>query len=162
MNFRRKITSLVITGIFIAGTTLTAQTVPQSMQQQTQQQSDDVSDKEIRQFAFSFQGIQQINQQSQQKMVNTVENEGLEVQRFNEINQAENNPDQPGNASDKEMEKYNSCIQQIQVIQNNAQEQMQKKITNEGLSVERYQEIMQLVQKDSKLQMRLQQEIENE
>ncbi len=162
MTLKSKITSLVFTGIFIVGTTLMAQTLPPMPQQAPQHQSNDVSEKELKQFVTTLQGIQQIDQQTQQKMVNAVEDEGLEVQRFNEINQSESNPDLPGDASDKEMEQYNSCVEQIQVIQGKAQEQMEKKIRDEGLTVERYQEIMQIAQNDSELQMRLQNEIENE
>ena len=52
----------------------------------------DISDKEIQQFASALQEVASINQETQQKMITTVEEEGLAVQRFNEILQSQQNP----------------------------------------------------------------------
>lgn len=161
MTLSRRISILSVTGIFIFGTTLFAQP-PQQMplQQMPQQQTSDVSDEEVEQFANSFQKVQQVNQQSQQKMVGAVEEEGLDVQRFNEIQQAQQDPNQDAAASEKEMETFDAAMRQLQVIQNQAQQEMQEKIIEEGLTIERYQEIISMVQSDVSLQQRLQEQME--
>jgi hypothetical protein len=159
MTLLKRISILSVTGIFIFGTTLFAQP-PQQPQQMPQQQTSDVSDKEVELFANSFQKVQQVNQQSQEKMVGAVEKEGLDVQRFNEIQQAQQDPNQDADASEKEMETFDAAMRQLQVIQNQAQQEMQEKITEEGLTIERYQEIISMVQNDVNLQKRLEEHME--
>ncbi|MCA1746251.1 MAG: DUF4168 domain-containing protein, partial [Bacteroidales bacterium] len=117
-----------------------------------QQQTSEVSNEEVKQFASSLQKAQQVNQESQQKMVGAIENEGLDVQRFNEIQQAQQDPNQDAGVSEKEMATYEAAMRQLQVIQNEAQQEMQEKIIEEGLTIERYQEIMSMVQSDVNLQ----------
>jgi hypothetical protein len=151
MTFSKKITLLSLVGIFIFGTAVIAQPT---------QQAEEVTDREIGQFASSLQEVQQINQQAQEKMVKAIEDEGLEVQRFNEIQQSQQVPDQPSDATEKELKIYQSAVSKLQVIQNNAQQKMEEKITDEGLTVMRYQEIMGMIQSDAALQQRLQKHLE--
>ncbi len=151
MTFSKKITLLSLVGIFIFGTAVIAQPT---------QQAEEVTDREIGQFASSLQEVQQINQQAQEKMVKAIEDEGLEVQRFNEIQQSQQVPDQPSDATEKELKIYQSAVSKLQVIQNNAQQKMEEKITDEGLTVMRYQEIMGMIQSDAALQQRIQKHLE--
>ncbi|MEX0980535.1 MAG: DUF4168 domain-containing protein [Bacteroidales bacterium] len=172
MTLSQRISVLSATGIFVFATTLSAQNVPpqqrpqqspQPPQQQLQQpQSEPVSDAEVKQFASAFGEIQQINEKTQQKMVSTVENEGIQVDRFNEIVQSQQNPNQDAGTSEKEMESFNTAIQELQVIQNASQQEMQQAVIDEGLTVERYQELMSQVQTDANLQQRLQELMEEE
>jgi hypothetical protein len=53
-----------------------------------------VSDEELKQFASAVIEIQTINLQAQEKMITTVQEEGLEVERFNEIQLALEDPGQ--------------------------------------------------------------------
>ncbi len=168
MSLSKRISILSVTGIFIFGTTLFAQppqqqqppTQQQPQQMPPQQQASEVSDQEVKQFANSFKEVQQVNQKSQEKMVGAVEEEGLDVQRFNEIQQAQQDPNQDAGASEKEMATFDSAIRQLQVIQNEAQQEMQEKIIEEGLTIERYQEIISMVQSDINLQKRLEEHME--
>ena len=95
-------------------------------------------------------------------MVSTVENEGVEVERFNEIVQSQQDPNQDADASEEEMEIFNTVIRELQIIQNAAQQEMQRAVIDEGLTVERYQELMSQVQTDANLQQRLQELMEEE
>lgn len=162
MTLSKRISVLTVAGIFIFGTTLFAQQQPPPQQPPQQQQppSEPISDPEVKQFASAFGEIQQINEKTQEKMVSTVENEGIQVDRFNEIVQSQQDPNQDADASEKEMESFNTAIQELQVIQNAAQQEMQQAVLNEGLTVERYQELMSQVQTDVNLQQRLQELME--
>lgn len=115
-------------------------------------QATEVSDKELEQFAEAAQQVQIINQEVQQKMINIVEEKGLDVQRFNEIQQAQLNPQQEIEATKEEMEKYEASTGDFEKIQGQAQEKMQEKITEAGLTTPRYEEIAMTLQSDPVLQ----------
>ncbi len=119
-------------------------------------QATEVSDKELELFASAFQQVQNVDQQAQQNMIKAVEEEGFEVQRFNEIQQAQQNPNQDSNATNEEMNKYESASKELEIIQGQAQEEMQEKIIEEGLTVPRYQEIAAAIQANPELQQKLQ------
>ncbi|MCA1758805.1 MAG: DUF4168 domain-containing protein, partial [Bacteroidales bacterium] len=119
-------------------------------------QPTEVSDAELVQFASVFIKIQSIDQQVQQKMLAAVQNEGIEVQEFNEILNAEQNANQEVDATEEELEKFAAAHKAVEQIQNQAQQDMQKVITDNKLTVPRYQEIMMAVQSDPELQQKLQ------
>jgi hypothetical protein len=119
---------------------------------QPQQQGGEISDEELQQFVSASQHLQVINQQAQQKMVASVEQGGLDVERFNEIQQAQQDPNQEASATDEELKQYETAIQELQKIQVQAQQQMQEKIKEEGLTESRFQEISMVLQNDPELQ----------
>lgn len=117
----------------------------------------EVSDAELEQFAQAFQGIRMINQQAQQEMIGIVQEEGMEIQRFNEIQQAAMNPEAAEvEATEAEMEQHQKIATEIEEVQMGFQGQMEESITESGLSMERYQQIATQLQTDAELQERLQ------
>ncbi|MEX2597196.1 MAG: DUF4168 domain-containing protein [Salibacteraceae bacterium] len=125
-----------------------------------QESSPSVSDTELEQFASAVGQVQMVNQAAQQQMAAAISEEGLSVEKFNEIQQAEQNPTAEVEANDDQREQYTSCMKSIKAIQMKAQEEMQEKITAEGLSIEKYQEIGNLVQQDPSLQQKVQELIQ--
>lgn len=122
--------------------------------QQQQPQAGEVNDQELRQFVSVVQYVQVINQESQHDMVEALQQGGLDVERFNEIQQAEENPNQEADATDEEMKYYETAIQELTEIQIQAQQKMVDKITEEGLTESRFQEINIALQNDPELQER--------
>ncbi len=118
-------------------------------------QNQDISDQELKQFANAFQQVRMINQSSQQKMIKAVQDEDLTVERFNIINQAEQNPNKEVEATDDELKKYKTAIQSVEALQAEVQKQLQSKIQEAGLSVQRFQQISALLQNNKELQQRL-------
>ena len=143
-------TAIILTGIAITGT------AQQGLQLQQQQSSSEVSDKELKKFAGAMQQTQQVQQEYQQEMVDGISETGLEVQRFNELAQASQDPNAEVNASDQEMKQFNKAVEIVQKKQAEMQEEAQKAIDDSGLEPQRYQEIMAMVQQDQELQQRLQ------
>ncbi|MEX2379404.1 MAG: DUF4168 domain-containing protein [Vicingaceae bacterium] len=142
-----------------AFTTVNAQVnqVPQQMQQQQQQQTTpDISDEELQKFVDAFQEVQAENQKIQQKMIAEIQEEGMDVQRFSQIQQAQQNPDQEVDMTAEEEEAIGNLMPELQSIQQESQVVMQKKIEDAGLSMTRYQEIAQMVQQSPELQQKLQ------
>jgi len=121
-----------------------------------------ITDKEVQQFASAFQQIQMLNQQAQQQMIKAIQNEEMEVARFTAIQQAQQNPDQESDATDQEMIKYQKAMEQVMVVQQNAQQNMEAQITKAGLSPQRYQQIAMQIQGSEELQQRIQQELQKQ
>lgn len=118
-------------------------------------QNQDISDQELKQFANAFQQVRMLNQSSQQKMMKAVTDEHLTVERFNVINQSEQNPNKEVKTTDEELKKYKKAMESVESIQAEIQQQLQSKIEAAGLTFERFQEISALLQKDQSLQQRL-------
>ncbi|MDK2977783.1 MAG: hypothetical protein PWP52_497 [Bacteroidales bacterium] len=144
----KKISSLFLT-LFVSSTFIFAQTpqVPQKT---------DVSDQDLETFAAAFEQVQVLNQKAQQDMVKAVQDEGLSVQRYNEMLQSEEDPTQDAKPTDEEKSQFENINQKIRAIQQKAQQSMQQKIQDEGLTVKRYQEIAFALQNSTELQQKLQ------
>lgn len=121
----------------------------------------EVTDAELQQFAMAFQGLRVINQKAQQEMIGIVQKEGMELKRFNEIQQATMNPEMEVKATDAEKKKHKKIAVKLKKVQLDFQGQMEKTITNTGLSMQRYQEIATQLQKDPELQERLKKVFQN-
>jgi hypothetical protein len=115
-----------------------------------------VTDAEIKSFAAVFTEIQVINQEAQQTMVDAITEEGMEIQRFTEIHQAMQMPDQQIDLSDDELQKFENANGEIEKIQAQSQQKMEKVIVDEGLTLNRYQEIGAALQNDPELQRKVQ------
>ncbi len=151
----KKLAGFLLTLTMMGGTAAFAQT-PQLPQQQQQQQKVEVTDAELSKFAAAFQGIRVIGQQSQQEMMQVVQEEGMNVERFNEIHQASLDPQVEVEATTEEKAQHKSIISELEVMQASMQKQMEKVITEAGLSLERYEQIAMGLQADRELQQRLQ------
>lgn len=121
-----------------------------------------ISDNEMNQFASAVQKVEGVNQQVQQAMVKAVEKEGLNVERFNEIYQAEQDPTKESNSSQEELQKFKSANAELGKLQSQAQVEMEKQVKSEGLTTKRYQEIATTIQKDRELQQKLQKILQGE
>ena len=130
---------------------------PQQEALQNQEENTGYSDDEFRKFALVFTEIQNIDQKSQEKMVGVVKNEGIDIQRLNEFVNASQDPGKEINATEEELKSFASAVQEIEKIQNEAQQEMEEALTTNDLTIERYQEILMAVRNDSKLQQKLQQ-----
>jgi Glu-tRNA(Gln) amidotransferase subunit E-like FAD-binding protein len=123
-------------------------------------QATDVSENELEQFAQAFREIQVIDHQVQMEMLSTVQEEGIDVDRFNEFLTAQQNPAQQFDASEEELTRFAAAYQEIEEIQEQALQQMQKAITENALTLERYQEIAMTIQANPELLQKLQEQFE--
>lgn len=124
-------------------------------EQPQQEQMSEISDEELQQFVAASQQIQTMNQQVQQQMVSAVQEGGLGVERFNEIQQSEQDPNQELDASNDEMKQYQESVERLKQIQVDAQQEMQAMIQEEGLTLERYQQIGSALQTNPEIQEKL-------
>lgn len=122
---------------------------------QQQQQQVEVSDAELQKFADAFQQIRMINQEAQQEMLTVVEEEGMDVQRFNEIHQAAMDPAVEVEATQEELATHKEITSELEKMQGGFQSRMEQAITEQDLSLERYGQIAQSLQSSPELQERL-------
>lgn len=123
--------------------------------QQTQTQQKEISQEELESFAQAFQAMRMLNQQVQQELAGLVEDEGMEIKRFNEIHQATVDPQQEAEATREEQKQYEAITSEIQKRQASFQGKMEKLVTDEDMTLKRYEEIATRLQNDPELQERL-------
>ncbi len=119
-------------------------------------QQEPVTDEEVKLFAAVYKEMQVINQGAQQTMIAAIEDEGMDIQRFNEIFQARQMPGQQVELAEDELEKFENATKEIEKIQEKIQLQMEEKIVELGLTPERYQEIGMQIQSSPELQSKIQ------
>ncbi|MCB7480781.1 DUF4168 domain-containing protein [Christiangramia sediminis] len=141
---------LFVVAVGTASVTAQSTTIPQ------QQESIEVSDAELTQFAEVFQKMRMMNQEAQKEMMATVQNEDFELERFNEIHQAEMDPNKEVETSAEEDKKYKAVVSELEKMQPEFQKKMQAVITESDLSMERYQQLAMALRSDAELQQRLQ------
>jgi hypothetical protein len=126
-----------------------------------EQPNPDVSDKEVKQFVAARQQVQQVEMATQQEMVGEVNKEEMELNRFNEIMKAQQDPKaEVAPPTEEEMQKVQKIVKTFEDIQLKAQQKMQQSIEEQGLTVERYQQIMNAVQADNELMQKVQESMQ--
>ena len=148
-----KITTILLTFTLLSGAT-TAIGQETMMPAPKQQVTADVSDKELEKFAVIYKKVQAESEKMQKKAVEAIKAGGIEVERFNEIASAKQNPDKEVETNEKETEQLTNINTKIQEIQTKFQGQVAEMIKQNGLTIQRYQEIYNVIQQDQELQKR--------
>ncbi len=128
--------------------------------QQQAPQGGHPSDEEFSTFIDAFKQVQAIDQQAQQQIISALGEEDLDVERFNEIQQATQHPDHNIPMTEEEQQNFDAAMEKVHHIQTNAQGEMQQEIEEQGISVQRYQEIVGLIQQTPELMEKFQNELQ--
>lgn len=121
----------------------------------------DVTDKEVEQFAVTFQKMRMINQEAQKELSEAIAEEGMEVTRFNSIHQAQMDPEAEVELTQEEEKKYEAIIKALNEMQAEFRQEIETMIKESGLTVERYEQIGSQVQNDTGLQERVRETLTN-
>ncbi|MDG5768124.1 DUF4168 domain-containing protein [Balneolales bacterium ANBcel1] len=126
------------------------------------QQAPDVSDEDLQTFVDASILAQQIQTEAQMEMIAIVEEEGLDVQTYNEILQGMQRGEDPEELeiSSDNVEKFEKASELIGEIEQQMEVELIAAIEDEGLSLDRYQEIFAAVQTNPELQQKMQQMIQ--
>lgn len=117
----------------------------------------DVSQEELEQFAVALENVQSIRQEMVQSTQGTVADSSLDESRFQELYRADQGGPAPSEeASDQEQAEYDKVMQEIQQIQQQSNQQMVQAVRDEGLQVQRFNQIAQAIQQSTQLQQRFQ------
>ncbi len=121
----------------------------------------DISDQELEQFATAVQKVETIQMESRNEVGQTIEDEGLTPQQFRDILEAQRDPEMENEASEEELEQFESATEQLVQIQREAQVDMKEAVEATGLEVERFQAIFAAVREQPELRQKVQQMIQN-
>lgn len=134
------------------------------MQEQFQQQQPpslelEVSDDELMKFVEVSSVAQEVQMESQTEMVGVVEDEGLDVDTYNQIAEAQQSgqSDEELDVSAEDQEKFERATEAIAEIGQEMEGKMAAAIEEEGMEMERFMEINMALQQDQNLQQRIQQ-----
>lgn len=134
----------------------------QQMQQQQPAAATDVTDEELDQFVNASTAAQQIQMESQQEMITIVENEGLAVETYNQIAEGKQmgQTDDEINVTAEDLERYDRASESIAEVERDIETDLTTAIENEGMEMERFQEINIAIQQDPELQQRVQEKMQ--
>jgi hypothetical protein len=120
--------------------------------------SEAVSPLEIQQFAQALKQLKQIEMETRAKMVEALKEENLSPERFQEIGQRRNNPDSPVSTeiSPAEQERFDKALARMQTIQEESVPKQRRALTLQGLTLERFNQIEQAVNKNRALLQQVQ------
>lgn len=140
MTIKKKAASLMLIALFVMVGIVGAQQQQQMMQQQQQQK--DYSEEEIDLFANALVEALPVQQEAEQKMIAEIEDQGMNLEEFNQIARQMQQGGQPEGVSEDKMETFQSISTEIQAIQMETQQEVNKIITEEGISPAKYQEMI--------------------
>lgn len=141
--------NLLLSLCLLAGATLFAQ--------------DTVSDKDLDTFAEVYKVMLTENQKAQNSIFAMIEEEGIEMQRFVEIEAAVNNEQHEGaEPTAEELAKHKKIHENIEKIQADFDTEMVKEMKNHGWTMEQYEKVANIIGSDQELQAKLQQKMMGE
>ncbi|ACK66409.1 hypothetical protein PCC8801_2398 [Rippkaea orientalis PCC 8801] len=122
----------------------------------------EISALEMRQYAQILQQFRGIEYKTQQKMAQAIKKGGLSYERFMEIGRNQNNFNYTAGvqASAEELEKFQKTLTEVEKIIAETEDKKKRMIVSQGLELQRFQQIEQIIAKDRDLQERLQQMVQ--
>ncbi len=146
----------LVAGMALFGTEAIAQqTAPQKAPQQQTQQA--ISDADIKLFVDASTRLMELQQESEKTMITILEEEKLPIDRFNALAQAHQQQkldEAEGTAAEKAA--FNKAIARMMEMQPEIEKSMQTAIQKDGMSMERYEQIMMAYQQDPAVQAKVQ------
>lgn len=127
----------------------------QQFQQQQEEVRTDFSEEKLQNFVEVAQNVMIVQQESQQNMVSGIEDEGLTVEEFNQMFESMQNPETEVEATAEEQEAFDKAMENVNVVQQEADEDIIEIIEEGGLTQQEYEEIMMAYQQDPELQQKV-------
>jgi hypothetical protein len=113
------------------------------------------SDETIQKFAEAYKEVRNENMTLQLNMITAIENAGLTSDEFNEIHLSLNDVNKPQPTAE-EKRKYDNALKNIDELNQNIQESIERIIESKGLKVDTYQSIAKASVSDTLLKQKIQ------
>jgi hypothetical protein len=141
----------LILGFSTIGTAAIAQqATPPPAQQQV---ATDFSDTDLKQFADASSRLMAVQQEGEKTMMGILQEEKLTVEKFNEMAQAHQQQKlNEVEASAEEMAAFNKAAQRMMELQPTMQKDVETAIQKDGMTLEKYEQIMVAYRQDASLQ----------
>lgn len=161
MTFIHK-TALTFAIFLLTSGILFAQVQQQTPQMPELPTSADVSDEEIEQIATTIGELEPIQVKAQEQIGAALEEEGISLERFQQMMMAMQNPQMADQVeiTDEEMAIIQNMQPKLMEIQGEAEQEMSAKMEENGLSMQRYRMVVMGAQQDPELMERLQSKLE--
>jgi len=122
------------------------------VQTQPPQVKEDFKENELDRFLNANQKVSVIQTEAQDEMVKIIEKEGMSVEKFNTMVEAQQKPDSSTAKQDpNDVALFQKAAEQINDMQQGLEEKMTKVVEEEGLNVETYLQIVQAYQQSEKV-----------
>lgn len=152
--------SMLISTCFILSATYAQEQQPaQEMTSPTDPQTEmqeEFSDEEIKTFIDVNEKVVEVQKEGEQKMMEAIEGEDIAIDRFNEILMSRQDPSQETDASPEELAAFSKAAEKVMEVQKDLEAKAIKTIEDEGMEMERYQQIMLAYQQNPKVQQQVQ------
>ncbi len=114
-------------------------------------------------FITATRQVSIIQHEGEQKMIDAIERENLDVDTFNQIAEMMINPEEAEQieVTPEQMDSFTSVLETLQFIQVEIQQEMEVAIINTGMDVEEYQKIVQDYHNDPTFQQQINAMLEN-
>ncbi|MDJ0702853.1 MAG: DUF4168 domain-containing protein [Leptolyngbyaceae cyanobacterium MO_188.B28] len=121
-------------------------------------ESSSITPSELQQFVNAVMEVQAIEQQTQENMAQLITAEGLSPERFNQIFLAQQsaNADPISEITPEEQQTFDQVFSQLQAIDQASQVSKEQAVTDQGLAMERFSQILKAVRQDPDLQEQVQ------
>jgi hypothetical protein len=118
---------------------------------------EDYSDAELKSFVNANKRVASIQEETEQKIIGQIEQNGLTVDRFNEILAGQQNPSKKDSiqASSEELAAFNQIAQSIVSENEKVKDRIETSIEEEGINIDTYEAIMVAYQFSPKVQQRI-------
>jgi DNA-binding transcriptional MerR regulator len=115
--------------------------------------STEVSPEELQKFARIAKQVLAVTKDAETQIIRAIRKAGFTEAQFDEIYQVQSDPTvQPAKPlSAKDKERYDQAIAQIRQIQQATQTQVETVMKTEGMDLQRFNQILAIVQNDPKL-----------
>lgn len=139
------------------------QTPPQPVQPKTEQTTPttNITDADLKQFADANNRLMVIQKDGEKAMLAILAEEKLSVEKFSEMAKAHQQQKMTEvKATAEEFAAFNRSAQRMMELQPTMEQDMEKAIVKDGLTVERYEQIMLAFKQDPAMQAKVQQLME--
>lgn len=116
------------------------------------------SQEELQKFSKVVKQLLVLGKEAEAQIAQAIKKEGLTEERFGEIYASQNNPQaKPARqVTPKEQQSYNQAFTNVRQIQESTDAKLQSLVKQEGLEVQRFNQIFAAVQRDPKLRQEVQ------
>jgi hypothetical protein len=123
----------------------------------------DYSDNELQSFIDTNKEVVKVQQEAEQEMMQAIQQQdGISVERFNEIAEAQQNPDADVDISQEEMEAFRGAAQKVMDVQRETQAEIAAVVEDEGMEFSKYRQMMMAYQQSPEMQAKIREMMEEE
>lgn len=117
----------------------------------------DFSPTELESFVKANEKVTEVQKETEEKIIQKIEEEGLTVERFNQILESRRNPDSEEEVTPEELQSFNQAAQMIVTENQSIQGKISDVIEEEGIDLDTYQQIIVAYQQSPEVKQKVDQ-----